>query len=645
MIIIKYKALIFPSLVGAFVVLMTFFQISGSSIGVYDSFLGIEKDTTLIGEPRTVRSDEWVVTTPFIASQVQNNFPAYSPEIGQGQDMSLVVDVPYRDWSMLFKPQNWSFFVLPFDNALAFKWWFLAAALLLAVYFFVLSLYPKRYFMAGLLSVFFFLSPYIQWWYQSITILPIAYGLLILVLALKILQIKSLKNLVLFSIITAYLCVCFILLMYPAFQITIGLVIASLFLSILIGKKQLHLLNNKRSILEIVAILLTAVCITGLFLWQHIDAIRSTLDTVYPGSRNVTSGGYNPFSFLTWPLSYLLLTGTTAVNIGNNQSEGSNFILVGLIVLPAILYLMKRTKQSFTKQERVILVTLTLLLVLLAVRMFIPLGSEVFKFIGLASVPHVRLLIGIGVINLVILTIAVGRKQTNNSWTSVYSLKQIVTSLVFVGIYTLIISVAVRHFGLAVVGIKETLIVALAFGASTSFLLSGNLRIRYIGLSLLVIGSFASSALVNPLYNGSLLEKNPFVSYVASEEKKNSHYWVVNDSPQLSAMVLASGAEVYGGVNTYPQTSLWSKEFPEQEDIYNRYAHVRFRLDEAVSKPSLSLVQADSFYVDISPCDKLLDRLNIAYIVSETAINSSCLSNKSPLTFAQKDIYIYSRKE
>ena len=70
--------------------------------------------------------------------------PAQNKNIGVGQDMSIVADAPYTDWSMLFRPHNLIFFLLPIGFAFAFKWWLLSAGLALSVYIFVLFLYPRK---------------------------------------------------------------------------------------------------------------------------------------------------------------------------------------------------------------------------------------------------------------------------------------------------------------------------------------------------------------------------------------------------------------------------------------------------------------------------------------------------------------------
>ena len=153
-----------------------------------------------------------------------------------------------------------------------------------------------------------------------------------------------------------------------------------------------------------------------------------------------------------------------------------------------------------------------------------------------------------------------------------------------------------------------------------------------------------STYMVNPLYRGVGITDNEFSRYIMEAEKKDNFYWVANDSSVLSAIMMASGAEVYGGVNTYPQTDVWRRYFPNSTNVFNRYAHVRFLFDSSPQKRSLSLIQDDSFFVHISPCDEMLHDLNIRYIASERPLKSSCLESNRGRIFDGKRIYIYTIK-
>ncbi len=641
------KVYIFPILTVTLLLILSLLHISGTSTGVYDYMFGEPNSNLLVGQPRTVRSDEWTVTTPFTISQATENYPVRDSDIGAGQDMSLVVDVPYGDWSTFFKPQNLMFFIAPLEFSFAFKWWFLAALLALSVYAFVLLLYPKRYLMASLLAVLFVFNPFIQWWYQAITLLPIAYGLLITVLVIKVLRENKLKRSLLYSLLLTYLLICFSLLMYPAFQISVLLVLLVTTIVILYSNKQLYLLIKKRNLWLIAGVLLTTALLVGAFLYQHLDTIKATLSTLYPGARSITSGGFNPIKLITWPFSYLLLHNETANIFNNNQSEISNFMLFGFASLPIFALLWIRDKdKAFTKLERSLLICLIVVAVIIFCRMFIPIGDPIYNLLGLSKVPHVRLFIALGLINLIFIIIAMGRKhKTLRTYSQILDRYHMIVFGIYLISFDLLIAYLKHHFVLSTVGIFEATAVSILLAVAMTLLLSNYSRPRYIGLMLLCLFSLFSAGLANPLYRGLSLPTNPLVEYIQKQEKHDSNYWISNDQPYLSSAILSSGAELYGGVNTYPQLSVWEKYFPNDEYVYNRYAHIRFKIDQSSERASLSLLQADSFRITLSSCDPLLKELSIGYIVSDIDLgdNLDCYPAKYSSKFNKKPLFIYSR--
>lgn len=643
--ITHHKAYIFPAVIVILLVTLSLLRISGTSMGVYDYLFGESHSNLIAGEPRTVRSDEWIVNTPFTIAQSEDHYAVQDKDIGQGQDMSVVIDVPYKSWSILFHPQNWIFFVVPLEIAFAFKWWLLAAALMMSVYTLILELYPKRYLIASLLAVFFALSPFIQWWYQTITILPIVYSLFIIVAAIRLIEARSNKVALLYSSLLSYLLVCFALIMYPAFQISTAIVAVVIFASILTARKQLHLLWTKRSLLWAISVIVISIGIVGLFLYQHLDAVKATLSTIYPGSRHITSGGFSPIKLLTWPLSYLLQDSQTAGVFNNNQSEISNFMLFGFVILPFLGIIWYRTRDAFTRIEKTLLISLSVTALLIFWRMFIPFGDLLFSVLGLASVPHVRLFIALGVINLILIAICMMRQ--GKKITSLIQLRDtwhltIFTSMIL--IYGLLIIFLIHHFVITTIGIFEGSFIVIVLGLATSLLLSSYTMPRYAGLILITLFTIVSSGLANPLYRGLSLDTNGLVSYIKNHDTNNSDYWISNNQPYLSSAILASGAKIYGGVNTYPQMSLWGKYFPHQTSIFNRYSHIRFEINQSQPHATLSLIQADSFRVITSDCDPLLKDLHIRYIISDIDLGShlECHPLKDVQTFGEKRLYIYS---
>jgi hypothetical protein len=94
-------------------ILLVSFKISGSSVSMWDHLLTDKKDfqdkNIIFGAPNACRSDEWAVTTPFILSQAACNFPVENKSLGAGKT-PIVISLPARHYSTLFRPQNWGFF-------------------------------------------------------------------------------------------------------------------------------------------------------------------------------------------------------------------------------------------------------------------------------------------------------------------------------------------------------------------------------------------------------------------------------------------------------------------------------------------------------------------------------------------------------
>ena len=95
----------------ALIVVCACLGLHGSSIGLYADILGHkELNSVLFGENRPIRSDEWLVFTPFAFSQYYNNF-AYFSNIVRGTltDMFIVYGQPVWDAGMLFRPAQWGY--------------------------------------------------------------------------------------------------------------------------------------------------------------------------------------------------------------------------------------------------------------------------------------------------------------------------------------------------------------------------------------------------------------------------------------------------------------------------------------------------------------------------------------------------------
>jgi hypothetical protein len=119
----KYKPFIFPLFLLLIVGVLTAFKLHGSSIGMYNIYFygrGYRDPDLLYGQPRAIRSDEWLVLTPWTVSQAQIHYASNNNLYLAGQNLNFT-DAPIANWTIAFRPQNWGFLLFPIEYAFSFK--------------------------------------------------------------------------------------------------------------------------------------------------------------------------------------------------------------------------------------------------------------------------------------------------------------------------------------------------------------------------------------------------------------------------------------------------------------------------------------------------------------------------------------------
>lgn len=643
------RAYIFPALATVGLVTATLLGMHGSSIGVLDSLLDYNHSNQTAGEPRVVRSDEWFVNTPFVLSQSNNDYPLNNKDVGSGQDMSVVVDVPYKDWSVLFRPQNLAFFILPAINAFTFKWWLVAYLLLMAVYTFVLYLFSKKYLLASLLAVFVVFSPFVQWWYQSITILPMAYALFLIVVVLKLTENKKPRYYYIgYGALLSYLAACFAFIMYPPFQVVCALFTIFMLISIYFAQNKFKDIWQKNHILKIGAPLLVGILPVVIFIILHHNVISVITNTVYPGSRDVAAGGMQPAYLLGWPFSYLILRQGPMTILGNNQSEVSRFLFTGILIMPTLLFLLYKERGGYGRKYWYTLIGLVVLFLIFILNLFVPFASGVYKLFGLNLVPHVRVVMSFGLINFTLLALAFALPTVKRFNLYHFLSKRVIATFIFsVIIMSISVAVAKHAYTLPSVGRKEGLAIVIAFSLVTALLVHPWLKIRYLGLAIITSVSLAVSITVNPIYRGfGGLLNSDLSKAVRSISEDDDSAWIATDRMNFEPIPLAVGAKTYSGVEAYPQLDIWQKYFPGKENIYNRFAHVTFIIDEKSSR-SIKLLQGDSFEITTNSCDAMLKELSINHIIANSEHNKTyaCFQKQQEFTIGKNKVAIFTRKQ
>lgn len=637
---------LFPALSTLVLIALTCLNINGSSIGIYHSFLyNTEDNNLLLNKPKLIRSDEWVVATPMTLAQYNSNFPTVNQNIGVGQNMEVILDVPSLNIWQLFKPHNLSFYVIPFDYAFAFKWWFMGYLLLLSVYFFVLHFLPKKRLLASLLALAILFSPFIQWWYQYITLAPIYYALFIYLVATKIYSTKSKKSVLLHLLLLIYLLVCFALVQYPAFQIAVALAIFPIFIAD-IGRQIL----TKKTLVLITGAIAACLVVVG-FLLSIKPELQAISNSSYPGQRSVTSGGYNPVHLLASGFSPLFQSDSRSQHYvipqsgAFNQSESSNFILLLPYLLPIILMLSLR-RNNINKRFHIpastrrisiaIFYTSTAILAWLLIPHLDILG----KFLLLDKVPHARLIIAFGILNLMSIILII------KSWSRVLiktSYKILcVLIITFVSLVTgYYVHSRFPEFSGPIITLLASLVIPLLSGL---YIFNKHLTATI----LLCLFSISSTIYIHPLYHGTeALSNNSLVRTIKNIDRKDPGIWALEDTT-LENIAVSSGVKSISGVFSYPQVDYWSKLAPKgtDENVYNRYAHITYNFDrdDRTIETVVKLESSDHIVIKTEACSDFTSKAKLSYIVTSTPIKGQsghCLQKIDELKLTSGSLNIY----
>lgn len=557
--------------------------------------------------------------------------------------MSVILDVPYKEWSIIFKPQNLIFFVLPLEYAFAFKWWLLIILLILSCYWFMLELFPKKILRAVLVSVFVGLSPMFFWWYQSITILPVAYSFLIMASVMRLVWARTRRERLLLTLLLTYATIGFGLLLYPPFQIPCFIIITVFLLAWFL--ENYSSLQSKKDKLKVIApyvlfCFITTLIVGSLFYVSRRQVIDIINNTVYPGTRVITAGGPSPLlslsSFLSPNLQY---DNKAAEGYLANQSEASNFIFIATyLVLPSI-YSIWRAKQ---KHNKILwgLLFMNLLILIGLMRMYVsmPVIEPVYRIFLLDKVPNTRLLLGLGlagVLQLILLMKAYGEvllSARERLFLAVIAGTSSLITMLWVGIYT------IENYPVFIASIAKVAVFA-------AWITAGIVLILYkrftLGLLLLISFSFLSVYRVNPLYRGlgPLTNDSPIVSRISRYPPDKN--WAVLQDRLLINFPAMAGKPSLNSVHFYPQLKLWRSMDPTgyYEPVYNRYAHIVMTVDEQVREP-FTLKHADLVLVKFDPCNQL-QNFFVTYILTPQSLQSECVQLQESIELPSTPLHIY----
>ena len=609
-----------PIVVAVAVVVLTALGVSGSSIGQMSTAPDAES-SVIVGSPRAIRTDEWVVRTPLVLGQVERGFGVDAP-VGVGEhDMSVLYDLPTTSWSTLFRPQLWGYFVLPAANGLAFEWWTIAAILVLGAYALVLALVRDwRWATVGAIALY--ASPFWHWWYLPGVLATTGW---MLAGAAALLTAFSAKGRARWWLAAggagAFTCAAF--LFYPPFQIVLGLVVGSVVLGVVIARLRSGELGWRDIVGPIAIVVAVPALVFGAFVVQHGDVFRALADAAYPG-RRVVDGGDGPSELLGsgwYGWAYVRDPDRMRGLVLANESEASSFLFLGLAAFLALPFLAGRGSRAL-RRWRWVLGLLGAALAVLSLHLLVGLPSIITRLTLLSRVPSRRVLIGLGVgsmLALVVIGVIVERTTLSRARRIGIALAVSIP----VALAALVVGLRLRDAGAHVgtTGIVATVVVAGVIGIVYALRpLAGATLLAAIGL-VLSMGANPLMRGIEPVRPAALLDAIHAAEAVAPDST-----WL-SSRVDVTVVLTADGRPVLSGVNLYPNAAAWRVLDPSggSEEIWNRYSNTLWVFDSAVTSPRFELLGDDLIRVTLAPCAPELAALGVGLLVSDAPLEGACL--------------------
>lgn len=584
-----------------FIVLATLFELSGSSIACMATYLGESARGVIIGIPRSIRSDEWGVFTPFAFSQEYNGFASASALLGGGStDVTMIYAQPCWAFPTLFRPFLWGYLVLGSTKGLAFFW-----SSRLVCLFLTSELFARDFFGHGRkVSVSFALmvtfAGVVQWWFAVNGIAELfIYGQLLVVCFGRLLGEKPIHGhcALLISLLIYWLCVAFVLVLYPAWQVPLFWIFFVLGLSHVVefmraGHCLLDLLNRLRLLL--IALPLVVLSIVLAFV-PVLNIVKIVEETAYPGSRFSFGGGLVLNQLGNWARSIFSPLAASAQSLAgvSNVCEGSSFFTPAPLGCVCALAVCLKSRLFGTRIDPAVVALAGLEIVFTTYCLFgLPQGISSLTLLSHSTEGRTWQMTGYLDLILLLRCAANGRNLFSEGRDDLRRCGLIFFTLFICLLWSFSAQNVCLLFVIGAAGAMFCFLVSLAL----LYFRANGAELCFLSVAIFVA---VSGVCVNPLQQGAYsLTKGP-VATTVKQVNKTDDIWIA-DSSILGNLCVAEGASCINSVNTYPRFEIWHLIDPmgEYEDVYNRYAHIAAIPDN--DETTFELTFADSFTLHIT---------------------------------------------
>lgn len=611
------------------------FGITGSSTGVMQPLVSSSSDPDLLaGSPAPIRSDEWFVQTTWTISQVEQGLPTRNETFPGGMDATVQHDLPTRDWSTALRPHLWGFLVLPLDQAMAVKWWLPGFIMMASLFLFIVSLLPRRPLLAVLLSVGFYLAPFFQWWFLSITFYPPAWAFLVLALIVWCIRSSSSIGKWVLAGLTAYLTAAMGTGIYVPFIVPVVWVVAAFSIGwvLMPTSDRPRFASRLRAIIPVFVAGGVGVALLCAWVFTRWGTIVGFTSTVYPGERlqGVGAGGLPELAALLGGPYSPMIGPSGGAPWGMNSSESSTFILPGLFLLVPLVWLAVRRARRGAGIDWLSW-SLAAAGGLFLAYIFLPGWDLVSHLLLLDRTTYGRIRLGFGVLSILVIVVLLIRVQQEKEEGQRVPLWPVLTAAVAAAIGTGVSALigAAGDFSFRAFAAAHPLIAGLAALCVVLFIVAVLLFARGQaagGAILILIVSLASTANVNPLYRGVLdLRQTTAVQAIEEIDADEPGDWVgIAESPLPTMMLVEAGVASYNGFQSAPSDEMWRQIDPggRNEEQWNRLANVSWVL--GAGEPDPRNPAPDQIQLTFDSCEDFAQD-NVEYVISEHTIDQTCV--------------------
>lgn len=644
LIVFDYKSMALLIVAMLSFVLLVFLKINYSSVDSLYNILGrtdLKHNGLILGKPKAIRSDEWMVVTPFMLSQAKLGFPVQNEALGAGKT-PLLMSLPVAHFSTFFRPQNWGFFVLDIERAYAYWWNFKVLGLLVSFFLLLMLVTENNFWISFSGSLLVFFSGFIQWWLSTPAMLPemITSFCMVFISLAYIFFSKKIYMIYGASLVALIFGINFVLFFYPPFQLPLvylGLFLfAGFFLKKFDKDAMKKMLPDRLAALGIVVIL--GVFVLALFYRDAKETIQMVMNTAYPGKRFLTGGTMDVGVIFSGYYNFFW-NERNVPRIFGNICEASNFTLFSPFVV--LLLAWEIYKEKRIKKE--MLVSVFLSAYIMAVFVWMLWGFPHF-FAGatlFSMVQPERAIVGLGLASIILVALYLSKRKS-----AVHS-KQAALGVALLAFVAILI--VGFHFNRVVGNYYSFVNIFLysLFGACMVWaLVRKKWALFFIPLLLLrIVPNFPINPVVrglNPIYGNALMKET---SAIIHDQHMPNGKWVVFGNFFIANLLKATGADVVNGVNFAPDLNKNHLLDPSgaYAYIYNRYAHIDYEPTSGATV-SYTMDHPDGYVVSLNPCSENMKNLEVRYAVFSAQLDTSgwdCLHLLTPKPLNGMNIYTY----